>query len=346
MAAPTQTFAYADHLYHYKAANNTPTNMYFVTYDFANTYTVQDYADANTADDTTQLGDIANDHFNITAPTSTGTRTAVLVYKGQTADGIIAEKGANYFLLTNKYIEPAPIMNNYYYPTTADMQTSDQDATPYALCFASGTRIRTARGDIPVEALKVGDIAVTASGAYRPITWLGHREVECAALDAPHESWPVRVRAGAFGVGPCGGNLPERDLRLSPGHPVLVGSGANEHLVPIMCLINGTTIDRVEVPSITYWHVELDAHDILLAEGLPAESFLDYGTRPWFGPDAEAHALANPDHVVPGLGARCRPVAIDGQVVEAERRRLDAVFTMSLAAASAWPTWNATALGF
>ena len=209
------------------------------------------------------------------------------------------------------------------------------------VCFAGGTRIRVLRegreSDVAVEDLVVGDRVVTASGALRPITWLGHRDIDFAASPMPFETWPVRIRAGAFGVDADDNALPARELRLSPGHPVLVGSGSNEHLVPIMCLINGTTIERMPVDAVTYWHVELDEHDILLAEGLPAESFLDYGTRPWFGPDAEAHALANPDFVVPGLGARCRPVALDGLVVEAERRRLDAVFAMCLAAPCAWP---------
>nr|WP_246733238.1 Hint domain-containing protein [Methylobacterium sp. BTF04] len=105
--------------------------------------------------------------------------------------------------------------------------------------------------------------------------------------------------------------------------------------VPVMCPINGNTISRVERASVTYWHVELDAHDILLAEGLPAESFLDFGCRAFFD-DASDHALHNPDFVVPGLSARCRPVAVDGPVVEAERLRLDAVFTADLHTQCAW----------
>jgi serralysin len=119
---------------------------------------------------------------------------------------------------------------------------------------------------------------------------------------------------------------------------VLVGAdadGAGGLLVPIMCLINGTSITREMVSSVTYWHVELDAHDILLAEGLPAESYLDWGDRPFFT-QASDHALHNPDFVVPGLAARCRPVAVDGPVVEAERARLSALFAASLGADCAW----------
>ena len=198
------------------------------------------------------------------------------------------------------------------------------------VCFTTGTAIATARGSVRVEDLVVGDMVRTVSGTNRPVRWIGHRAIERAA---GHER-PVRIVAGTFGEG-----LPERDLWLSPGHPVLVGAdadGEGGHLVPIMCLINGTTIERMLVDTVTYWHVELDAHDVLLAEGLPAESYLDWGDRIFFTEGAD-HVLANPDFVVPGLAGRCRPVAIDGPVVALERRRLDAVFASRLVDACAWP---------
>ena len=206
-------------------------------------------------------------------------------------------------------------------------------ANPVAVCFVNGTRIRTDRGEVAVEELRVGDAAVTASGALRPVIWIGHRTLDGAGKSLPHGQQPVRIRAGAFG-----GGLPTRDLSLSPGHPVLVGAdanGAGGHLVPVMCLINGTTIAREPASAVTYWHVELDAHDILLAEGLAAESYLDWGDRPFFT-EASDHALHNPDFVVPELSARCRPVAVEGTVVEAERARLSAVFAHGLGAACAW----------
>ena len=202
------------------------------------------------------------------------------------------------------------------------------------VCFVSGTLIRTARGDVAVEDLAIGDLAVTSSGEHRPIRWLGHRTIDCRKHPDRQSVMPIRVAAHAFGPA-----TPSRDLFLSPGHPVLVGAdedGSGGHLVPIMCLINGTTIDRVEVDHVTYWHIELDEHDILLAEGLPAESYIDLGSRLWFaGADG---ALYDPDMAPPGTPDRCRPVAIDGPLVEAERRRLDAVFAMRLEAACAWPT--------
>lgn len=203
-----------------------------------------------------------------------------------------------------------------------------------ALCFVAGTLIRTVRGDVPVEALVVGDLAETASGGLRPVRWLGHRTLHCTA-----EAAPVQVRAGAFGAG-----LPERDLYLSPGHPVLVGANVDHTggvLVPVMCLVNGTTITRTAPGRVSYWHVELDAHDLLLAEGLPAESYHELGSRAWFeGADG---ALIDPDFVPAGENGRCRPVAVEGPVVEAERLRLSGVFAAALGAQCGWDEANSFA---
>ena len=126
---------------------------------------------------------------------------------------------------------------------------------------------------------------------------------------------------------------------------MLVGFGTGEVLVPVMCLINGTSIARAPCDHVTYWHVELDVHDLLLAEGLPAESFLDYGNRGWFG-DAADPILLDPDDVASGLAGRCRPVRVDGPVVGVERRRLDALFATRLASACAWPANGSLDIGF
>ena len=204
--------------------------------------------------------------------------------------------------------------------------------TATTVCFCTGSLIRTARGEVAVEDLRIGDHAVTASGALRSAIWIGHRDLDGRGRALPTSQQPVHIRGGAFGTG-----VPTRDLRLSPGHPVLVGaneSGAGGHLVPIMCLINGTTVARDPVSSVTYWHVELDAHDILLAEGLAAESYYDMGSRRWF--EGENGPLVDPDFVPAGEHGRCRPVAVDGPVVEAERARLSVVFSTALSAECAW----------
>jgi len=135
-------------------------------------------------------------------------------------------------------------------------------------CFRSGSLIRTTRGDTPVENLRVGDVVVTAYGRERPIKWLGHADVACQTESEPERAWPIRVAAHAYGP-----NRPDRDLYVSPYHRILVG----KLLIPAIELVNGTTIAQVRIDRVTYWHVELDSHGVLLANNLPAESFEEWG---------------------------------------------------------------------
>ena len=83
----------------------------------------------------------------------------------------------------------------------------------------------------------------------------------------------MRVMAGAFAHG-----SPRRDLWLSPRHAVAV-EGA---LIPIVALLNGASVRQVRTSAVEYWHVELDAHDVIFAEGPPAETYLDNGNRAAF----------------------------------------------------------------
>jgi hypothetical protein len=137
-------------------------------------------------------------------------------------------------------------------------------------CFARGTRIAKTAGFVPVEDLNVGDRAVTADGRAEPIVWIGQRTVNCARHPNPETVWPVRVSAGAFGE-----NVPVQDLYLSPDHAGFV----NDVLVPVKLLVNGRSIARVKRNQVTCFHVELSRHAVIVAEGLPVESYLDTGDR-------------------------------------------------------------------
>jgi T5SS/PEP-CTERM-associated repeat protein len=172
-------------------------------------------------------------------------------------------------------------------------------------CYVRGTRILTDRGEIAVEDLRVGDQAITASGARRPIVWLGRRRIEPMRHRDPAAVRPVRVSAGAFGEGE-----PRRDLWLSPGHNIAF----EDALMPISSLINGRSIVQIEQASVEYWHVELETHDILLAEGLPAESYLDCGNRAAFA-NGGAFVEAHPDFRPRDFGETSLPLAQGGAPV-------------------------------
>ena len=192
------------------------------------------------------------------------------------------------------------------------------------VCFAAGTLIRTADGDVAVEDLAVGDLVVTNAGAFRPIRWLGHRKVDCRTAANRDQVLPIRIAADAFGAG-----RPQRDLFVSPGHAICVNV-LGEVLIPAIALVNGSTVAQVDVDTVTYWHVELDAHDILLAEGLPAESYLAMENRSFFTESDLVALNALPDSPR-SHSDFCRPFHADGPIVEAVHARL-----ATCAAAAGW----------
>ncbi len=185
-------------------------------------------------------------------------------------------------------------------------------------CYTTGTRIRTPDAERPVEDLAVGDLIVTASGDLRAIVWLGYRTVDCRRHPCPRETFPIRIAAHAFGP-----DKPTRDLYVSPGHAICVDVLGGV-LIPAGSLINGLTIVQVEVESVTYWHVELDAHEIILAESLPAETYLEMGNRTFFGAGDVVALHGNPDGHVPTHADFCRPFVDGGPLHEAVRARLGA----------------------
>ncbi len=195
-------------------------------------------------------------------------------------------------------------------PTVAAGDTFGATGTPtIPPCFVTGSRILTTRGEVAVEELAVGDVAIAASGAERAIVWIGHRTVSPGRRA---ELQPVCVAAGAFADG-----LPNADLWLSPGHSVF----ADGVLIPVSFLINGVTITQHSVPSVTYWHVELDAHDIVVSQGLPSESYLDTGNRLSFANGGAAVAMA-PDFAPAASELSCAPLVQNGLVLAAVRERL------------------------
>jgi hypothetical protein len=122
-----------------------------------------------------------------------------------------------------------------------------------------------------VETLSIGDLVLTHDGAVKPIRWMGRQAVSTMFADKLRVL-PIRIGAGALGDG-----LPLRDLLVSPDHALLV----EDILVHAGALVNGTTITREhDVPArFTYHHVELADHSLILAEGVPAETFIDHVDR-------------------------------------------------------------------
>ena len=187
-------------------------------------------------------------------------------------------------------------------------------------CYAAGTLILTDRGEVPVEDLRTGDVVVTLglSGSWlRPVQWIGRRRVDTRRHPRPQAVHPVRVRAGALAAG-----VPCRDLVVSPDHALFLDGV----LVPAASLLDGIAI-RQEAPvagRIEYFHVELDNHDVIFANGALAESWLDCGNRMQFDNAGLVVAL-HPDFAADAPAATaCAPRIVDGPQLERIRRALPA----------------------
>jgi Hint domain len=156
-------------------------------------------------------------------------------------------------------------------------------------CFCLGTRIATLRGDIAVEDLVAGDWVLTARDQQsepRPVVWIGRRSIDLTRHANPHQAMPIRICANAIAAG-----QPRRDLLVSPEHALYLDG----MLIPARLLVNGGSIvQETSCRAVTYYHVELDCHDILVAEGLAAESYLDTGNRGMFE-NANAPLVLHPD---------------------------------------------------
>ncbi|RUT27265.1 hypothetical protein C0V97_03410 [Asaia sp. W19] len=180
------------------------------------------------------------------------------------------------------------------------------------VCFVKGTHILTARGEVRVEELEIGEaVACVVDGEilYRPILWIGSRFNRLEPYQPDDlAGYPVRILADAFEPG-----IPSRDLLVTPEHCFAFEG----RLLPIRMLVNGRTIfyDKA-ILSYEYFHIELADHAILLAENTPAESYLDTGNRDGLTARGNVSILRHG-----ALPERALPLCVDRDFAEALHRR-------------------------
>lgn len=169
-------------------------------------------------------------------------------------------------------------------PSSGTTNVYQSQALAY-LCFAAGTMISTPTGERAVESLQIGDEVLTAEGLAVAVKWIGRQSVK-TRFGAADRLRPVRFAAGSLGNG-----LPHSDLTVTADHGMLVDG--------VIChagaLVNGDTITRVPLAdmgeSYTVYHIETEAHEIVLANGAPAETFIDNVSRRVFDNFDEFEAL-------------------------------------------------------
>jgi len=165
--------------------------------------------------------------------------------------------------------------------------------------------ILTPSGERRVQDLAVGDLVTTASGDARPISWVGAGRV-LATRGQRNAATPVIVRKNAIAPG-----VPHRDLHVTKGHCLYIDGV----LIPVEFLVNHRSImwdDRAQ--EVELYHVELATHDVLVADGVPAESYRDDGNR-WLFRNAHSGWGLPPQEP-------CAPILTGGSIVDAAWRRL------------------------
>lgn len=144
------------------------------------------------------------------------------------------------------------------------------------ICFTPGTRIRTPDGEAMVEHLREGDMVQTRDNGAQKVLWIGQRRISGARLFAMPELRPIRLRAGAITSG-----QPDEDLVVSPQHQVLIRGdrarelfNVDEVLVRAQDLVDErrVLIDTM-AREVTYYHVLMENHEVVWANGVPTESF-------------------------------------------------------------------------
>lgn len=182
-----------------------------------------------------------------------------------------------------------------------------------AVCFAEGTLILTPDGEVPVERLRAGDWVVTPRGTapFAPLAWVGSLHIDLLRQRDRTRAAPIVARAGALAEG-----IPFRDLHVSPDHGLLIGGV----LVPARLLLNGiTVVQQTWLRDVTYHHIELARHDVVVSDGALTETYLDDGNRHLFG--QAGIAAIGVDMARGRRGTTCAPVTEEGDPALLEIRR-------------------------
>ncbi|WP_425051184.1 Hint domain-containing protein [Psychromarinibacter sp. S121] len=237
------------------------------------------------------------------ADTQDGTNDDVTAVGDNMEDAGVGVSGWTVMGTIPNYGVVAQYSGNNYLFTDRDDLTPGQELTvdttsPYTYdvtCFGAGTMIATPDGERAVEDLKTGDMVRTADGRDVAVKWVGHTTIHKTFAPAERLT-PVRFRAGSLGE-----NVPARDLTVTADHAMLL-DGA---LCNASTLVNGADIDFVPVAEMeertTFYHVELERQEILLAEGAEAESYVDHVARRSFDNYGEYLALYGDESAIAEL---------------------------------------------
>lgn len=226
----------------------------------------------------------------VTYPDGTTANITAVVFQSTNGDTYLAPEfsnNADQAILSAGPIQSIQFTSPIYASGTTGQGYNlfgDRVADQFVPCFTPGAVIATPRGEIPIEALKVGDRVFTRDHGIQDIAWIGGRELSAKEMAETPNFQPVMVRAGSLGP-----NLPDTDLLLSPNHQLLIAGrqnelyfDENEVLAAAKHLTHLDGVEQVEAKSgIEYIHMMFAQHEIVLSNGAWTESFQpgDYSLR-------------------------------------------------------------------
>lgn len=160
------------------------------------------------------------------------------------------------------------------------------------VCFVSGTMIETPRGQMMVDELRPGDLVMTVDDGPQPLVWVTSSTHTWPGSEEKFK--PVQIKAGALG-----NDLPQVDLMVSPQHHFLLRNahcavlfGCPEVIAPAKGLTGMMGVRHMKgKKTVTYHHLLLARHSLLLAGGVASESFYPGPTAIKMLNDAQRSAL-------------------------------------------------------
>ncbi len=155
-------------------------------------------------------------------------------------------------------------------------------------------------------------IGITSSGKARPIRWIGKQGYSGRFAAGNADVLPIQIKQGALAD-----NVPKRDLWVSPLHAMYLDGV----LIPAWALVNGVSIvQATRVDMVEYFHLELETHDVIVAEGAFSESFVDDGSRGMFHNAATYRAIY--PAATPKAARYCAPRIEDGEQLQTAPDRI------------------------
>jgi len=230
-----------------------------------------------------------------------------------TSDGLLTLENSNGYPIVS-----VQLSGDYTHETFTVSQDSSYNlfltevASP---CYCAGTMILSDQGEIAVEALQIGDRILNYKGEARTIKWIGRRSYSGRFISRNRDLLPICFEAASIAE-----NMPCRDLWVSPHHALYL----NGVLIEAKDLVNDVSIYQADwAEDLVYFHVELDSHDVIIAEGALAESFFDDNSRGLFHNTRDYEAL-HPAERTPAVLHYCAPRVDSDEKLEAIRSALEA----------------------